>query len=256
MRYFLKLAYNGEKYFGWQMQLNAVSVQEVLTNAISLLLKEDIDLTGAGRTDTGVHAREFYAHFDTSVQFTKETKTEFIKRINSFLPSEIVIYDVLPVQPSAHARFDALDRTYKYYVSTKKDPFSLSFTHRIYGSLNMEAMNDCCQKLMQYSDFTSFSKVHTQTKTNNCRITHALWTSPEEGLFVFEITADRFLRNMVRAVVGTLLEVGREKITIEQFCNIIEQKNRSAAGTSVPAHALFLEKINYPDSIYLNDNKL
>ena len=254
MRYFLKLAYNGEKYFGWQIQSNAVSVQEVLTKALTLLLKEDITITGAGRTDTGVHAGEFYAHFD-STQFAIETKSEFIQRINSFLPSDIVVYDILPVQESAHARFDALSRTYKYYVTTQKDPFSVSFAHRIYCSLDIEIMNICCQKLLEYSDFTSFSKVHTQTKTNNCRITDASWTLSEDGMLVFEITADRFLRNMVRAIVGTLLDVGRGKVTVEQFCNIIEQKNRSEAGTSVPAKALFLKKIIYPDSIWLPDDK-
>ena len=250
MRYFLKLAYNGEKYFGWQIQANAVSVQEVLTKAISLLLKEDIEITGAGRTDTGVHAREFYAHFD-SVQFEMNTKSDFIQRLNSFLPFDIVIYDILPVLESAHARFDALSRTYKYYVTTQKDPFSVSFAHRVCCSLDIENMNICCQKLLEYSDFTSFSKVHTQTKTNNCRITHASWTSTEDGMFVFEITADRFLRNMVRAIVGTLLDVGRGKMTVEQFCNIIEQKDRSVAGTSVPAKALFLEKISYPENSWL-----
>jgi len=255
MRYFLKLAYNGEKYFGWQIQTNAISVQEVLTKTLSLLLKEDIDITGAGRTDTGVHAHEFYAHFDTSAQFTAEIKSEFIQRLNSFLPSDIVVYDILSVQESAHARFDALNRTYKYYVIAQKDPFSLSFAHRVYCSLDMESMNICCQRLLEYSDFTSFSKVHTQTKTNNCRITHALWTSSADGVFVFEITADRFLRNMVRAIVGTLLDVGRGKMTVEQFCNIIEQKDRSAAGTSVPAKALFLEKITYPDHIWLHKDK-
>ena len=250
MRYFLKLAYNGEQYFGWQIQANAVSVQEVLTKALSLLLKENIDLTGAGRTDTGVHAREFYAHFD-SVQFEMNTKSEFIQRLNSFLPSDIVIYDILSVQESAHARFDALSRTYKYYVTSQKDPFSVSFAHRVYCSLDIKNMNICCQKLLEYSDFTSFSKVHTQTKTNNCRITHASWTSSKKGILIFEITADRFLRNMVRAIVGTLLDVGRGKMTVEQFCNIIEQKDRSAAGTSVPAKALFLEKISYPENCWL-----
>ena len=251
MRYFIKLAYNGEKYFGWQMQPNQISVQEVVTKAVSLLLKETIELTGAGRTDTGVHAREFYAHFDTSHLFTDENKPDFITRINSFLPQDIVVYDILNVHPQAHARFDALSRTYHYYVTTKKQPFNQKFTHRIFYPPDMEKMNICCEKMMNYTDFTSFSKLHTQTQTNNCRITKAVWTYDKaEEVFIFEITADRFLRNMVRAIVGTLLDAGRGKLSIEDFCQIIEQKNRNNAGISVPAHALFLEKITYDKRIW------
>ncbi|MDR0367602.1 MAG: tRNA pseudouridine(38-40) synthase TruA [Bacteroidales bacterium] len=253
MRYFLKLAYNGQHYFGWQIQANAVSVQEVLTNAIQLLLKEKINLVGAGRTDTGVHAKEFYAHFDTQTCFDPTTKNNFLKRLNSFLPSNIVIYDMLPVKNSAHARFDAISRTYKYYVLTKKDPFLTDFAYRVFYPLDMKKMNDCCKKLMDYTDFTSFSKVHTQTLTNNCKIASAHWEEQEDGLLFFEITADRFLRNMVRAIAGTLLDVGRGKLSIADFCTIIEQKDRCAAGTSVAAHALFLEKIVYPKDIWGKD---
>jgi len=250
MRYFLKLAYNGEKYFGWQMQPNQISVQEVLTKILSLLLKENIDLTGAGRTDTGVHAREFYAHFDTSCVLTGENKQDFIYRINSFLPQDIIIYDIFKVNENAHARFDAICRTYKYYVTTRKNPFANQFTHRIFYNPDIEKMNICCQKLMNYTDFTSFSKVHTQTQTKNCHIIKAIWTHLEnKDLYVFEITADRFLRNMVRAIVGTLLDVGRGKISIEDFCTIIEQKDRNMAGVSVPAHALFLEEILYSEKL-------
>jgi len=245
-RYFLKLAYNGEKYFGWQMQPHQISVQEVLTNGLSLLLKENILLTGAGRTDTGVHAKEFYAHFDTSFVFTDENKRDFIYRINRFLPPDIVVYDILSVHEQAHARFDALSRTYRYYLTTQKNPFALSFAHRIFFQPDIEKMNICCQKMMNYTDFTSFSKVHTQTKTNNCRIMQAFWRYDEnKDLFVFEITADRFLRNMVRSIVGTLLDVGRGKLSVNDFCAIIEQKNRNHAGVSVPASALFLEGIGY-----------
>jgi tRNA pseudouridine38-40 synthase len=251
MRYFLKLAYNGGNYFGWQMQPNQISVQEVLTKALSLLLKENIDLTGAGRTDTGVHAKEFYAHFDTNHIFTDENKPDFINRINSFLPQDIVIFDILNVQPEAHARFDALSRTYNYYVTAKKQPFEMQFTHRIFYQPDIEKMNICCEKMMNYTDFTSFSKLHTQTQTNDCHITKAVWKYyADKELFVFEITADRFLRNMVRAIVGTLLDVGRGKLSIEDFCDIIEQKNRNNAGISVPAHALFLEKIVYAERIW------
>jgi tRNA pseudouridine38-40 synthase len=250
MRYFLKLAYNGENYFGWQMQSTHISVQEVLTRVISLILKENICIVGAGRTDAGVHAKEFYAHFDASFVLTEENKSDFIYHMNSFLPQDIVIYDILNVIENAHARFDALSRTYKYYVTTKKNPFTRKFTHYIFYYPDMEQMNICCKRLMNYNDFTSFSKLHTQTYTNNCNIMHARWILVETDLFIFEITADRFLRNMVRSLVGTLLDAGRKKISVEDFCSIIEQKNRSKAGISVPAKALFLEKIVYPESIW------
>lgn len=250
MRYFLKLAYNGENYFGWQIQPAHISVQEVLTKVISLLLKEPIGITGVGRTDTGVHAKEFYAHFDTSFVFTEENKHDFICRMNSFLPQDIVIYDILNVKENTHARFDALSRTYRYYVSTEKNPFAKQFIHYIFYHPDMEQMNNCCKKLMDYSDFTSFSKVHTQTHTNNCHIMQAQWIYKEKNLLVFEITADRFLRNMVRSIVGTLLDAGRNKISLEEFCAIIEQKDRRYASMSVPAKALFLEKIVYPENIW------
>jgi len=244
MRYFLKLAYNGENYFGWQIQPNAVTVQETLNQALSLLLKADINLTGAGRTDTGVHAREFYAHFDTDKQFSEAEQKQLIIRINSFLPLDIAVYDFYPVDDRFHARFDAVSRTYRYYIATEKNPFNTKFSCRVFHSLDIENMNHACEKLLQYTDFTSFSKVHTQTKTNDCHITQARWFY-ENGLLVFEITADRFLRNMVRAIVGTMLEVGKGKMSVAEFCNVIEQKDRSLAGVSVPAHALFLEKIAY-----------
>ena len=245
MRYFLKLAYNGENYFGWQMQPNGVTVQEVLNNALSLLLKEKISLVGAGRTDTGVHAREFYAHFDTEKQYSEPERKDFRNRINSFLPQDIVIYDFYPVKDHFHARFDAVSRTYRYYIATEKKPFHIKSAYRVFHALNIENMNQACEKLFLYKDFTSFSKAHTQTKTNDCNITQASCFYENE-LLVFEITADRFLRNMVRAIVGTLLEVGKGKMTVVEFCRIIEQKDRSLAGVSVPAHALFLEKIIYP----------
>jgi tRNA pseudouridine38-40 synthase len=244
MRYFLKLAYNGENYCGWQIQPNAVTVQETLNNALSLLLKEDINLVGAGRTDTGVHARVFYAHFDTESKYSEQERNQLIDRINSFLPQDIVIYEFFPVKADFHARFNAVSRTYRYYITTEKKPFHTKFSHRIFYSLDIEKMNIVCEKLLLYKDFTSFSKVHTQTATNHCRVTHAHWFFENE-LLVFEITADRFLRNMVRSIVGTMLEVGRGKMTIEEFCSIIEQKDRSLAGVSVPAHALFLEGIEY-----------
>ena len=248
MRYFLRLAYNGENYFGWQIQPNAVTVQETLNTALSLLLREEINVVGAGRTDTGVHAREFYAHFDTENHYSEQERKQLLNRINHFLPQDIVVYDFFPVKESLHARFDAVSRTYRYYIATEKNPFHTKFAHRVFCALDIKNMNNAAEKLLLYTDFTSFSKVHTQTKTNNCHITHARWFFENE-LLVFEITADRFLRNMVRAIVGTMLEVGRGRMTVEQFCRVIEQQNRSLAGCSVPAHALFLEKITYPDNL-------
>lgn len=247
MRYFLRLAYNGENYFGWQIQSNAVTVQGVLNNVLSLLLQEEINLVGAGRTDTGVHAREFFAHFDTENHYSEQERKQLINKINSFLPQDVVVYDFFPVKNTLHARFDAMSRTYRYYIATVKNPFHTRFAHRVFYSLDVETMNKACEKLLLYQDFTSFSKVRTQTMTNNCRITQAHWFFEGE-LLVFEITADRFLRNMVRAIVGTMLEIGRAKMSIEEFCQVIEQRDRSLAGVSVPAHALFLEKITYSGS--------
>lgn len=245
MRYFIHMAYNGRNYCGWQRQPQCITVQEVMENAVSMLLKENIGITGAGRTDTGVHARDFYAHFDIHKVLNEQDCNELCFRLNAFLPRDIVVYSVYEVSPTAHARFDAVSRTYKYYVSTVKNPFNTHTAFHFYKPLNVENMNRCAQKLMQYEDFTSFSKLHTQTKTNFCTITHAMWTMEENGVLVFEITANRFLRNMVRAIVGTLLEVGEGKKTMDEFCAIIEQKDRCSAGVSVPAHALFLDKVRY-----------
>lgn len=245
MRYFVHLAYNGKNYCGWQIQDQAPTLQSELEHAFSVLLKTPVSLTGAGRTDTGVHAKNFYAHFDMpdAIDMSLEQLTY---KLNAFLPQDIVIYRIFPVKEEAHARFDAISRTYRYYVSLKKNPFHNEFYYRYYLPLDIETMNRCCQKMMQYTDFTSFSKLHTQTKTNNCTIYHAQWVRIDDESLYFEITANRFLRNMVRAIVGTLLDVGSGKITEEDFCRIIEQKNRCSAGTSVPANALFLEEIKYP----------
>lgn len=242
MRYFLKLAYNGANYHGWQSQPNAVSVQECIEKALSTILREPISIIGAGRTDAGVNAAVMYAHFDVSEPL-KDMST-LVMRLNSILGKDIAIYDVLPVRADAHARFDAVSRTYKYFVHTEKSPFLYPFSWKSTCRLDFELMNEAAELLKNYRDFTSFSKLHTDVATNNCKITYARWEQEGEQ-WVFTITADRFLRNMVRAIVGTLVDVGRGKLTIEQFCEVIEKKDRCSAGTSMPGNALFLWNVKY-----------
>ncbi|MDL2309504.1 tRNA pseudouridine(38-40) synthase TruA [Parabacteroides sp. OttesenSCG-928-B22] len=248
-RYFIYLGYNGKNYCGWQKQPNGVTVQESLEEALATYLRKPVPVTGAGRTDTGVHARRMVAHFDWEESF--DDLAQLADKLNRLLPKDIGVYRIVPVKPEAHARFDATSRTYRYYVTFEKDPFRFDWLCRIYGTLDFEAMNKACELLYTYTDFTSFSKLHTDVKTNNCRITHAGWEQ-KEGFWVFTITADRFLRNMVRAIVGTLFEVGRGKLTLDGFRRVIEAKDRGAAGTSAPGHALFLEDITYPKEIMEN----
>lgn len=243
MRYFLVLDYNGASFFGWQRQPNQDTVQERIENALSTLLREKIEITGAGRTDTGVHARNYVAHFDSNVDGL-HVDADFLYKLNCILPFDINIQRIAKVADDAHARFDATRRTYRYYVTSKKDVFGYQFMHRA-KNLNVALMNQASAKLFDYDDFTSFSKLNTDVKNNICTIYEANWTENGENL-VFTITANRFLRNMVRAIVGTLLEVGYGKMSVEDFCAIIEAKDRGKAGTSAPAKALFLEKIVYP----------
>lgn len=242
-RYFLRLSYNGTPFHGWQVQPNACSVQENIETALTMILRSEIKITGAGRTDTGVNARVMYAHFD--VENTIDDCNTFIKRLNSILGRDIVIYELIPVDIEAHARFDATSRTYKYFVNVERSPFLYNFSWYCHNPLDFDAMNRAAERLKEYTDFTSFSKLHTDVMTNNCKITHACWTRQGEQ-WVFTITADRFLRNMVRAIVGTLVEVGRGKISVDDFCSIIEKKDRCSAGTSMPGNALFLWDITYP----------
>jgi len=249
-RYFIKLSYNGANYHGWQEQDNSITVQQKINEALSKLLGEEINTIGAGRTDTGVHAKEFYAHFDFSKTLDELEIKQLSFKLNRFLPFDIAINSFIAVKENAHARFDAISRTYQYFVSKTKTPFNKDFSYYVYGKLDIEKMNKAAETLFEYDDFSSFSKSGTQVKTNICKIYHAKWEINDEGLLVFTIKADRFLRNMVRAIVGTLLDVGKEKININDFRNIIENKNRSDAGFSVPAHALFLTIIEYPDNIF------
>lgn len=241
-RYFLHLAYNGKAYHGWQIQPDETSVQEVLEKCISLKLRQTVGVTGCGRTDTGVSARSFYAHFESE---PIEDTQDFVYQLNMFLPDDIVVFDCWQVDGHLHARFDATSRTYRYYVTRRKNPFHTDDAYYVYGDLDVEKMNEAAKMLFDYEDFTSFSKLHTQVKTNNCRIMEARWYH-DGDLLVFEVKADRFLRNMVRAMVGTLLEVGRGKMDIDGFRAVIEHKDRCSAGTSAPAHALFLEEVTYP----------
>lgn len=252
-RYFIYLAYDGTNYHGWQIQPNGITVQECLMKALYTFLRKDIEVVGAGRTDTGVHASLMVAHFD----YEGETlNTEAVKeKLNRILPQDIAVYQVRQVKADAHARFDATARTYKYYISTRKSPFNRHYSYRLPDTLDFHKMNEAARALSEYVDFTSFSKLHTDVKTNNCKVSHAAWTKEDEHNWVFTIRADRFLRNMVRAIVGTLLEVGRGKITVEDFRKIIEQKDRCKAGTSAPAHALFLVNVEYHEEIFQVDNR-
>lgn len=246
-RYFVFFSYDGTAYHGWQVQPNADSVQERLNKSLSTLLREPIETVGAGRTDAGVHAAAMAAHFDCKRILDGEWLTD---KLNRILPQDIAVDRVVPVRPDAHARFDALLRTYHYFVYTRKQPFRRHFATRLHFTPDFELMNQAAERLLHVSDFTSFSKLHTDVKTNICHVTAAKWEEIEPGLWRFEITADRFLRNMVRAVVGTLLEVGRGRMTLQDFEGVVAQKNRCAAGDSVPGNALFLVDVVYPQAIF------
>jgi tRNA pseudouridine38-40 synthase len=246
-RYFLQMSYKGAGYHGWQVQPNAVSVQEVMEKALSVLLREEIAVVGAGRTDTGVHASFFILHFDT--ENGNIHPVNFVYKLNGFLPHDIAVQKLWKVKSSAHARFDALSRTYKYFVSVVKDPFATETSYTVTQKTDMAKMNEAAGVLFDYNDFTSFSRLHSDVKTKNCKIYQAGWQ--QEGTqLVFTIKADRFLRNMVRAIVGTLLEVGKGKLTVDDFRKIIEAKDRGAAGASAPAAGLFLVGIEYPEEIF------
>jgi tRNA pseudouridine38-40 synthase len=241
-RYFLQLSYKGTRYFGWQRQPNAISVQEVIEKTLSTVLREEIAVVGAGRTDTGVHASFYVLHFDVLNEIIEPEK--LLYHLNRFLPDDIAIQKIKKVNSDFHARFSAVSRTYKYYISMVKDPFTTDTSYQFTVQLDIEKMNEAAKMLFEYTDFTSFAKLHTDVKTNNCKIFQAEWETENNQLF-FTIKADRFLRNMVRAIVGTLLEVGKDKITVDDFRKIIEMKNRGAAGTSAPPQGLFLVDIGY-----------
>lgn len=247
MRYFLEIAYKGTNYHGWQNQPNAITVQECIEKALSTILREKTSIVGAGRTDTGVHAQQMFAHFESKNPIDKNI---FLHKINSILPKDIAVYTVFRVKEEVHARFDATSRSYEYHINLKKNPFlmesSWQFTNK---KIDVNLMNKAAQLMMSYNDFQCFSRSNTDVKTYLCEITEAKWVQKNQQL-VFYITANRFLRNMVRAIVGTLLNIGEGKTSIEEFTKIIESKNRSNAGASAPAKGLFLTKITYPKSIF------
>ena len=245
MRYFLKLSYFGKAYHGWQNQPDSISVQEVLEQNLSKVLPFSVAIVGAGRTDAGVHARQMFAHFDASEELDGE---DLAYKLNSMLPKDIAISEVFPVRKDAHARFDAVARSYEYHLLQYKDVFDYDQAWYFRYELDLEKMNKAAEILKEYSDFQCFSKSRTDVHTYNCRVDEAKWVE-KDGKLIFYITADRFLRNMVRAVVGTLLEIGQGKQPVEYMHEVIKSKDRGKAGTSVPAHGLYLTRIEYPETI-------
>jgi tRNA pseudouridine38-40 synthase len=244
-RYFIEISYLGTRYHGWQLQPNATTVQMVLDDSLKQLTGSSIKTTGAGRTDTGVHARHFTAHFDSDHPvFARGSGSVY--KLNCILPADISVKDIYPVIPDAHARFSALSRTYEYRISQYKDPFDTTLSWHLSRPLDIVAMNQASRKLLEYSDFTSFSKLHSDVKTNQCHIMEANWRA-DAGKIIFTIRADRFLRNMVRAIVGTMIEIGQGNIDLPAFAGIITGRDRKLAGFSVPAHGLYLVDIAYPD---------
>ncbi|MCH5234277.1 MAG: tRNA pseudouridine(38-40) synthase TruA [Muribaculaceae bacterium] len=263
MRYFIELAYNGASFHGWQAQPNAVSVQSTIEEALSKILGKTTPITGAGRTDTGVHARQMFAHFDTD--FDIDDQKRFLLSLNSLVGKNIAIKKICRVKDDSHTRFDAIEREYKYFIAFQKNPFLKDFCWYSPSHFDIDSMNEAAEILIHTKDFTSFAKLHSDAKTNICDVRKAIWLpvkQDSEALqflgnlndgIVFTISADRFLRNMVRAIVGTLVDVGRHKISIEKFKKIIEEKDRCSAGTSMPANALFLWRISYPDKTFIED---
>ena len=246
MRYFVEFSYDGKAYHGWQRQPNAISVQQTLEEAMTTQIRATVQLAGAGRTDAGVHARQMYAHFDLDTLIDTEGQ---LHRLNAFLPGDIAVQKIFRVSDKSHARFDALERTYEYWVVQQKDPFARNRAYYVHLPLDLEAMNKAATLLLEHTNFECFSKSNTDVKTYICHLKKAQWTE-DHGKLVFTITADRFLRNMVRAIVGTLLDVGLGKTSIENVNSIIKSKDRGEAGVSVPAKGLYLTKITYPKTLF------
>ncbi len=246
-RYFIELSYLGTHYHGWQIQPNAITVQEKLNEVLKLLFRTDIMITGCGRTDTGVHAKQFFAHIDLDMESLSFPSEQLVYKLNSILPFDIAIRRIFEIAKDAHTRFDASSRTYEYHLGLNKNPFHKELYYQSpFKSLDFSLMNEAANILFNYTDFECFSKTNTDVATFNCKIMKAKWEKKEnENTWIFTIQADRFLRNMVRAIVGTLLEVGRGNMSLNEFKEVIESKNRSNAGWSVPSKGLFLTKIEY-----------
>ncbi len=248
-RYFMYLSYDGSEYHGWQIQPNGMTVQQRINEAVSTILRSEIEVTGAGRTDANVHASMMVAHFDADLgELGCQTLTD---KLNRFLPPDIAVNKIVPVKDGAHARFDATSRTYKYYITNRKSPFTARYRWQVGRKLDADMMNEAARALLDYEDFTSFSRLHTDVKTNICKIMSARWEVGDDGDLVFTITSDRFLRNMVRAIVGTMHDVGCGRLGIDGFRRVIEQRDRCKAGSSAPGNALFLTDITYPESIFI-----
>lgn len=242
MRYFIYFSFDGTNYHGWQIQPNGISVQEQLETALSTLLRERVPVVGAGRTDAGVHARKIVAHFDINQKIDGK---QLVYKLNRLLPRDMAVYRIEEVESTKHARFSALSRTYRYYITTNRDPFTRMFSWQTNYELDFALMNEAAAILLEYEDFAAFCKSHSDAKTTICNVMSAKWYMTSDTSWYFEITANRFLRNMVRAIVGTLVEVGRHRITINEFRRIIESKQRTKAGESMPGNALFLYDIGY-----------
>lgn len=248
-RYFLQLAYNGSSYHGWQLQKNAHSVQGEIEEALYYVLnRTKVELTGAGRTDTGVHAKNYYAHFEIARNLSENDLRQLVYHLNHILPESIGIYNAFAVKPEAHARFSAISRTYRYFICRDHDPFKSGISYRLTVPLDVESMKSAAGIIMSYKDFTCFTKSGTNTSTNICSVYESKWET-DTNMLIFKTRANRFLRNMVRAMVGTLIDVGKGKTTLKEFEHILEKGTRSDAGQSVPACGLFLEDIEYPETI-------
>lgn len=243
------MSFKGTHYHGWQVQPNAITIQGILNRDLSIILDEKIETTGAGRTDAGVHAKVFYAHFD-SERDNLHQNSNLVFRINGKLPKDIAVHEILRVKDNAHARYDAISRTYEYHITRVKNPFLTDLAHYIHGESNFEAMKSATALLLNVSDFTSFSKVDTDVKTNICKVSRADWEIDNQKI-VFTITADRFLRDMVRAIVGTMLDIGFGRMKPEDLTTVIDKKDRSVAGPSVPAKGLFYVDVQYPAEVFI-----
>lgn len=249
-RYFIELSYDGAAYCGWQRQPDAPTVQQALEKALSTLLRQDVEVVGAGRTDTGVNASYYVAHFDC--ESGVKDCAQLVYKLNLILPQDIAVKAVREVCEQAHARFDAVEREYTYYISQRKNPFRRFSAWQYYVQLDMERMNEAAATLLEYDDFTSFAKLNSNNKTNICHVVKAEWRRAEwdEDLLIFTIRADRFLRNMIRAIVGTLVDVGRGRYTVEEFCDILHSRDLSRSSAGAPAQGLFLSDVKYSDEVY------